>query len=115
MLPVAIAYGTAPESLLHNFFDFTLTTPDLKNIFRAIMGLYFAMISIWILGIVRYRYWRFATIVSVFFMGGLGSGRLLSVLLDGPPSRKFLIGMILEILLATWGLINLRSAAMQNK
>ena len=113
MLPVAIAYGTAPESLLHNFFDFTVITPDLKNVFRAIMGLYLAMISIWVLGIVQYRYWRFATIVNVFFMGGLAFGRLLSMLLDGPSSPKFLIGMILEILFAAWGLINLRSVNMR--
>lgn len=109
MVPVAVTYGTAPGSMLHHFFDLEVWTPDLKNLFRAIMGLYLAMIAIWIMGIARPSYWRFATIVAVFFMSGLAFGRGLSLVLDGPSSPKFMIGMGLEIVLAVWGWINLRN------
>lgn len=48
-----------------------------------------------------------ATVTNVLFMSGLGFGRLISLALDGTPSLKFLIGMLLEFLLAAWGIYNL--------
>jgi thiol:disulfide interchange protein len=107
-LPIAITYGIAPDFTLPNFFDFKIETADLKNIFRAIMGLYMSMIALWVIGIFKSQYWLIATVTNVFFMSGLGFGRLISLVLDGTPSLKFFIGMLLEFLLAAWGIQNLK-------
>lgn len=108
LLPIAIAYGIAPDFVLPGLFDFTIDTTDQKNIFRAMMGLYMAIAALWITGIFNRHYWLMATVTNVLFMAGLGFGRFISVMLDGLPSLAFLIGMLLEFLLAAWGLYNLR-------
>jgi len=41
-------------------------------------------------------------------MAGLALGRIISILLDGIPSNIFLGGLTVEILLAIWGIINLK-------
>jgi len=71
------------------------------------MGLYFGMIVLWIIGIFRPRQWRTATMSNVFFMIGLAFGRTVSLVLDGIPSIYFSVGLILELTLALWGIINL--------
>ncbi|MGA9238097.1 MAG: DUF4345 family protein, partial [Robiginitalea sp.] len=52
-------------------------------------------------------YWRSATISNILFMGGLGAGRLISLLLDG-VSPQYTLGMILEFLMMGWGIYNLK-------
>ncbi len=108
ILPVAIAYGVSPKTVLPVLFDFKAGTTDLTNIFRATMGLYLAMCSLWITGIFKPGFWFTATIVNILFMGGLAFGRLISLAADGLPSVYLLTGLILESTLAIWGLINLR-------
>ncbi len=103
-----MAYGLMPNGLLENLFHFKIEGIDLSGIFRALMGLYIAMTIFWIVGIIRSEYWTAATISNVFFMSGLAVGRIVSLLLDGIPSYSFLAGLIVEILLAVWGIINLR-------
>jgi hypothetical protein len=41
-------------------------------------------------------------------MGGLAAGRLLSIFVDGIPSKAFTVGTILEILFVIWGCYNLK-------
>ena len=48
------------------------------------------------------------TITNITFMGGLALGRLVSLALDGVPGIYFLIGFMLEAVLAIWGLKNLK-------
>ena len=106
VVPIALAYGIFPEKLLPMLFDFEIVTTDTHNIFRAIMGLYLAMIIVWIAGILKPRLWETATIVNIFFMGGLAAGRLVSFVAEGIPSLSLVIGFGIEILLAVWGYYN---------
>ncbi|MEX0273592.1 MAG: DUF4345 domain-containing protein, partial [Flavobacteriaceae bacterium] len=68
VIPVACAYGLFPDKVLPHFFDFELKTTDLKNVFRAIMGLYLGISSLWILGMVKPDFWGMATLVNMVFM-----------------------------------------------
>ena len=108
LIPIALAYGVHPNIVLSKFFDFKADTIDLKNIFRALMGLYSAMVIIWAIGIIKPKFWATATITNIVFMGGLALGRLISLALDGLPTIYFSIGLILELALAAWGLKNLK-------
>jgi hypothetical protein len=99
VIPAALLYGLFPDKALPLFFDFEVQTTDLKNVFRAIMGLYLAFAVIWILGIFKADFWKIATIANFVFMFGLVFGRMLSMLVDGIPSPAFSMGIIGELIL----------------
>jgi len=52
-------------------------------------------------------YWKMATISNILFMGGLATGRFISLMLDG-WSDQYGIGMMLEFLMLFWGIYNLK-------
>lgn len=106
LIPIALAYGIGPD--FPETFNFSIENIDLKNILRAIMGLYVAMVVLWITGVMKQEYWKLATITVVLFMGGLAIGRLLSIVLDGVPSIRFVIGTFAEFVLSFWGIWNLK-------
>jgi hypothetical protein len=105
---IAMAYGVMPDRLLPILFDIHIQTVDLMHVFRAMMGLYFGIIGLFILGIRKAEYWVMATLVNVVFMSGLACGRLLSMVVDGWPSPVFRVGLLVEIAFAIWGLSNLK-------
>ena len=105
---IALAYGLSPENILPKLFAFQVYSTDLKQVFRAIMGLYLSMACLWITGISKPAYWKTATISNICFMGGLAFGRVVSLVFDGLPNTYFLMGMMLEIILGLWGIKNLK-------
>jgi hypothetical protein len=108
IIPIALAYGLYPQMILPLLFDFKVDAINLANIFRAMMVLYLGMSVIWIMGVIKSKLWVTATITNITFMGGLALGRLVSLALDGIPGIYLLIGFMLELVLAIWGLINLK-------
>lgn len=79
----------------------------MTHAFRATMGLYLGMAVLCVIGVFKSSQWRTATISNVFFMIGLALGRTISLVLDGIPSIYFSVGLLLELALALWGIINL--------
>jgi hypothetical protein len=87
---------------------------DLIHVFRAIMGLYLALIVLWLLGAIRGGpLMRTALISEIAFMSGLAAGRLLDLLLDGWPSPMLTAYAVAELVLAAWGVICLKTLARQ--
>ena len=85
LIPVALSYGVVPELSMNWLFGITVELPNEAHIFRGVMGLYLALVMLWILGATNENYERAAILSEVFFMSGLAVGRLLSVLVDGWP------------------------------
>jgi hypothetical protein len=108
VVAAAMIYGISPSTILPQLFDFQVATTDLSNIFRAIMGLYLAFASFWMLGMLRSNLWKAATLSQVLFMGGLAFGRILSLFFDGVPSTLFALGTIGELILAVFGYYQIR-------
>ena len=108
IIVIALGYGLFPNEVLSRLFSFTVDSTDLKRVFRATMGLYMAMTAFWITGIYNPAYRRSATITNVLFMSGLAAGRIVSLIADGVPSTLFLTGLVLELILACWGIWNLK-------
>lgn len=108
VIGVGLAYGINPNKILPLFFDFKVESVDLKNVFRAIMGLYLGLSFYWAIAIFKQEYWRNATLISTIFMGTLAFGRIISIIFDGIPSLAFSIGTVLEILFMIWGIRNLQ-------
>jgi hypothetical protein len=103
VIPLAFVYGFSPNYL----FDIQINSIDEANVFKAIMGIYFAFASFWIIGIIKPNYWKAATISNVLFMLGLAFGRIVSLICDGIPSSLLIYGTIGELVLATYGFVAL--------
>lgn len=104
LLPIALGYGINPSALLPHLMDLQPSGTNMVHVFRAIMGLYLGMVTLWLAGAWRGGVLlRTAVISEVVFMGGLAAGRLLSLTLDGRPSTIFLIYTGAELLLTIWG------------
>ena len=105
VIPAAFVYGFQPNLVL----NVAINTIDEHNILKAIMGLYLAFASLWISGIINQKFWKTATISNMLFMLGLGFGRIISIISDGTPSTIFVLGIIGELVLGIYALIQLKS------
>ena len=108
LIPVALSYGLIPELSMNWLFGITVDVPNEANILRGIMGLYLAMVSMWIIGATNERYEHAAIMSEVFFMSGLALGRMLSVLIDGWPHWLLAGYIVVEVFLAVTGIVLLR-------
>ncbi|PCJ98323.1 MAG: hypothetical protein COA50_02125 [Flavobacteriaceae bacterium] len=107
VIVVGLIYGIYPSKIMPLVFDFKVESLELKNMLRAIMGLYLGLGIYWVIGIIKPAHWRTATLTNVIFMGGLAFGRTISTLFDG-ISEQFTTALVLEILLMIWGIQNLK-------
>jgi hypothetical protein len=64
---------------------------------------------LWLLGIFRASYLKLALLSNLVFMLGLGSGRLLSLFMDGSPTLGYQFGTFAELFLGFYGLWVLNS------
>jgi len=78
-------------------FDIDVSSINLIHIFRAVMGLYLALIVFWIAG-ARSKSLRLPALWSLtIFMLGLAAGRLVSLLVDGMPHPLLVLYLVLEL------------------
>ena len=97
VLPVALSYGAYPSFSLPLLYDIEITSNNLSNVFRAIMGLYVAFNIFWVIGALNLSL-RLSALWSLFiFYTGAGAGRVLSIVLDGSPDMIFILYLSLEI------------------
>ncbi|MEE8511084.1 MAG: DUF4345 domain-containing protein [Acidiferrobacterales bacterium] len=108
LIPVALSYGVVPELSMNWLFGITVEVPNEAHIFRGVMGLYLALVTLWILGATNENYERAAILSEIFFMSGLAVGRLLSVLVDGWPHWLLAGYIVVEAILAVAGIILLK-------
>ncbi|HSM82661.1 MAG TPA: DUF4345 domain-containing protein [Nodosilinea sp.] len=104
LIPVALTYGLVPDRSLDYLFDVSVSNVNGTHIFRAIMGLYLALIVFWIMGAYRVAVRQAALYSLVVFMLGLAAGRTLSLVVDGMPNRLLVVYLVLELILGLLGL-----------
>lgn len=110
LTPIALSYGLAPQSSLPWLFDIDASGTNTRHIFRAIMGLYLALVVFWLVG-ARKAEFRIPALYSlVVFMVGLALGRLASLLVDGIPHFLLVMYMLVEFVFGFvgWRLIQAR-------
>ena len=103
IIPVAFLYGFSPEFI----FNLEMNSFNEHSIFKAIMGIYLAFASLFILGIFKLEFWKTATVSCMLFMFGLGFGRIVSMIFDGFPSTIFVLGTFGELILGFYALFQL--------
>ena len=59
---IALAYGLFPDRISPELFDFHVDTIDLKQVFRANMGLYLGMVTLWCIGVFKLTYAAFQSL-----------------------------------------------------
>jgi len=97
---VSLGYGVNPKLGMPLIYGIDIESINQINIYRAIMGLYLAISLYWIIGAL-YENVKLSALWSMFvFMTGIGSGRLISVYLDGTPSTIFMFFLFIEIISA---------------
>lgn len=107
VIVAGLLYGGHPSYVMPLILDFEVEALELKNMLRAIMGIYIGIGIFWLMGAYKTKLWYAATVCNVLFMGGISFGRIVSTLLDG-VSMQFTPALILELLFFGWGLYNLR-------
>ena len=104
--PTGIIYGSS--SILPNHLDIQVHTIDLANLLKAIMCLYLGVSSVWLLGILKTNYWKTATQLNILFMLTLGTGRAISIIVDGLPTDGYIFGIMAELFLGLYSVFQLR-------
>jgi hypothetical protein len=99
LVPIALGYGAKPSVSLDALFGITVDTTNLTHIMRAVMGLYFGMVAIWVWGAFNKQMTIPALISCAVFMLGLAAGRILSFIVDGMPHWLLVVYAVLEIVL----------------
>lgn len=97
LMPIALGYGASPSVSLDALFGITVDTINLTHIMRAVMGLYFGMVVLWLWGAFSRSMTGPALVGCAVFMLGLAAGRLLSFVLDGMPHWLLIVYTVLEI------------------
>lgn len=98
LTPIALAYGAVPVTSIPMLYDVDVVNVNAAHIFRAVMGLYLAMVVFWLLGAGRETLRLPALYSVVVFMLGLAAGRTMSLVVDGMPSSVLLpVYLLLEI------------------
>ncbi|MGB6905512.1 MAG: DUF4345 domain-containing protein [Methyloceanibacter sp.] len=104
LVPPALSYGVDPAAMLPKTMDITVQGTDQTEMLRAIMGLYFGMSAFCLIAAFKPEWRHVAMVWAVFFLYSMGLGRLLSLVVDGIPSRILLFYMAVELTGGTIGL-----------
>jgi hypothetical protein len=110
LIPIALSYGLAPRLSLEYLYGFTLQSLNEVHIFRAVMGLYLALIAFWLMGAFQTHLRQAALYSLVVFMLGLAAGRLLSFVVDGVPHWLLVFYFFAEVVSGVLGLQLLKRA-----
>jgi hypothetical protein len=100
LVPAALSYGLAPGASLPWLFGIDASSVNTRHIFRAMAGLYLAMVGFFLAGALFARMRIPALWGLIVFMGGLGMGRLVSLIVDGWPNLLLFAYLIVEFALA---------------
>ncbi|CAM1353464.1 DUF4345 domain-containing protein [Tenacibaculum halocynthiae] len=106
VVPTAIIYGT--PSILSTNLNIEVSTIDLSNLLKAIMCLYIGISCIWLVGIIKEKYWKSATQLNILFMLTLATGRILSIIMDGIPTNGYVFGVIAELIIGLFSVYQLK-------
>ena len=113
LVPIALGYGAQPATSLEALFGIKVDTTNLTHIMRAVMGLYFGMVVIWVWGAFNARLTAPALVSCAVFMLGLAAGRVLSFVIDGMPHWLLVVYAVLEIVLGSIAIALLRGNSLR--
>ena len=96
---IGLLYGISPQWFAQSCFGVADLDRNMAHILRAIMGLYVGFALFWLFAALGNKHRNTAVLTSLIFAAGLVSGRLISLLADGVPSRILVIYTLAELAL----------------
>ena len=105
IVPIALSYGIDPAAVLPKFLNIEVVGTDQTQIFRALMCLYLGASLFWAIAAFKPEWRRVAVIWAVIFALSLAVGRVISLVVDGPPSPLLDVYLGLEVLAGLWGIV----------
>lgn len=95
---IALLYGISPKWFFKTFLvDSQVPSIDQAHILRAVMTLYLGLGGFWLFCAFSDEYRDAGIVVLAVFCGGLVTGRLISVLVDGAPSPILWVYIAMEL------------------
>lgn len=95
---IGIIYGVSPRWFSETFLvESQAPGVDQSHILRAVMMLYLGLGAFWLYCAFSQKYRDAGIIVLAVFCGGLVTGRILSVVLDGIPSPILCVYIAMEL------------------
>ena len=94
---IALLYGVSPSWFARTFLAITNLDAGVAHILRAIMGLYLAFGLFWSIAAFNAKFRDAAILTTIFFSGGLVSGRLLSLGIEGMPAPLLCLYLFMEL------------------
>ena len=95
---IALLYGISPQWFFETFLvDSQNPSIDQSHILRAVMMLYIALGLFWLYSAFSDKYRDAGLVVLAVFCGGLVTGRILSVIVDGTPSPLLSVYVFMEL------------------
>jgi len=110
LTPIAFSYGFMPQKSLHYLFDVSVSDTNSIHIFRAVMGLYLALVLFWITGSFKVQVRQAALYSLIVFMLGLAAGRILSLVVDGIPHWLLVVYLVLELVFGVLGILLIKKS-----
>jgi len=99
VLIIALLYGVNPQWFSKTFLDIPEMGTDFSHILRAVMGLYIAFGLFWFSSAFSDKSRNVAVLTTMLFGGGLVTGRLISLFVDGIPSPLLTLYIAMEFVL----------------
>jgi hypothetical protein len=96
---IASLYGISPAWFARTFLGVDELGVNVAHILRAVMCLYLALGIFWLYSAFNDTYRNAAVLTTMIFAGGLVSGRILSLIVDGQPSPLLMVYGAMEIAL----------------
>lgn len=100
---IALLYGVSPRWFASSFLGVTDLDRNVAHILRAIMGLYLGFGLLWLFAAFSSKHRNTAVLTTLIFAAGLVSGRIVSLVADGLPSRILVIYTVAELALVPIG------------
>lgn len=107
IIVVGLFYG-APKEVIEGSFGVSIDDNAL-HIFRAIMGLYCGVGFMVLLGAKYKEYTKFSLLLEAIFFGGIGVGRLISLVIDGNVHTVSVVATAFELMLFIFCIVVLRT------
>lgn len=104
LVPAGLSYGIDPAVTLPKLMDIAVQGTDQKQIFRALMCLYLGMSTFCVIAAFKPDWRHVATVWAVFFLLSIALGRVISLVVDGAPSRVLDLYLAAELTGGLWGL-----------
>jgi len=95
---IALLYGIDPSWFASTFLGVDDLSVNFAHILRAVMCLYLALAFFWLFSAFSDTHKNTAILTTMVFAGGLVSGRLLSLVVDGQPAPILVFYAALEFM-----------------